>query len=349
MPSFRMRRDERFRREASGPIRVPPAPAVRTEGCQQVIAGRLRLLLERHPFLRHIAYQADRLGLQKVRSYLRRSVRLIVDSAGHVHYTSPGGHIVFADSSDRRGHRLAQSGALDHGLVRCWRQLVADLDPTLVLDVGANYGEVAFSCSSYGDADVHLFEPNPRVAACVERSLAENKLDWHLHQVAVGREQGTAFLTLDERGSGLGFVSKEPQGERDTFQTRVTTLDAALASRTADRLLMKVDVEGAEMEVLLGASQLMRRCASVSILMEFCHFTPEVADAVFERFDCSVVDRAALTYHRIAREDLDPLIASRPPQLLKDLLLRPRPGANLVQSESSQERMPRRPTRFGSR
>ena len=130
--------------------------------------------------------------------------------------------------------------------------LVATVGPDdLCVDVGANAGTIARQVVSIAPTVRHvLVEPVPDLA---ER-LAKELPSCEVHGVALSDREGTAdFTVVVDRPTRSGLDPERlPEGARTEIVTlTVTTLDALLAGRRPR--LVKIDVEGAELEVLRGA------------------------------------------------------------------------------------------------
>lgn len=126
-----------------------------------------------------------------------------------------------------------------------------------VLDLGANIGAFALAMQWLGrGVRVHSFEPASDTRARLERNVAVNGLEGlvTVHPYAVTGSAGT--LTL-KRGGVAGhsslFASRFVDGGYEE-QVQAVGLDGAVAltgSPTID--LLKIDIEGAEIEVVEGA------------------------------------------------------------------------------------------------
>src|SRR5690242_1955253 len=69
---------------------------------------------------------------------------------------------MYVDLGDARGRFLIKKfGATQPALTLVWHRLAHYLRPGLVLDIGANYGEISFSKRYVSGTRVFLFEPNP--------------------------------------------------------------------------------------------------------------------------------------------------------------------------------------------
>jgi FkbM family methyltransferase len=182
--------------------------------------------------------------------------------------SNAAGRRIYVDREDHRAWRMAiHRGALDADAIRIWKQLVEWCQPDLVLDVGANYGEVVLSTSYPRDADVHVFEPNPKLLPHLRRSLAATDLGATVHPVAVTTTTGTAALNIDPRSSGNS--SLEPR----QFDTRPLTVDTApldeLVPGGHQRCVFKIDVEGAEPKVWASMTDTLAGCARWCGVVEY--------------------------------------------------------------------------------
>ena len=124
--------------------------------------------------------------------------------------------------------------------------------PVTVFDVGAHLGEYAeLALGVLPDANLHCFEPAPDTFAALRERLGGRAA---LHHVALSDEPGEGALQTDSRRSGL--ASLHPLRRLDTTATTVTveTIERICSAHAIDRIdLLKLDVEGAELEALRGA------------------------------------------------------------------------------------------------
>ncbi|WP_159029907.1 FkbM family methyltransferase [Streptomyces marincola] len=143
----------------------------------------------------------------------------------------------------------------------------------LVFDVGANVGLFSlFVRSRYPKAEIHAFEPMPEVAKALRKNAELHDLaDFHVTQCALGahREEDVEFTYYpaipgnstrypEDKELQIAVLSRDyPPDEVAHDHTgrpvraTVERLSSFLAAgRTVD--LLKVDVEGAELDVLRG-------------------------------------------------------------------------------------------------
>jgi FkbM family methyltransferase len=147
------------------------------------------------------------------------------------------------------------------------RVMDALLEPGMVVvDVGANLGEITLVAARRVGASgrVLAFEPVDEIADRLDRNVAMNDLfQVTVCRVGLSDHVGTADLytsrrPFHDRTHHEGLSSLYADEERDSpVQTiALTTLDAVRAEQALERLdLLKIDVEGAELEVLRGARE----------------------------------------------------------------------------------------------
>jgi FkbM family methyltransferase len=144
-----------------------------------------------------------------------------------------------------------------------------------VLDIGAHHGfYTMLAAKMVGPTGrVLSFEPSPRER---ERLLDHLRLNRILDRVtvfpvALGRETSESTLYV-VAGRDTGCNSLRPPAVTEptrAIQVQVTSLDALLAQQNAAHVdFFKMDVEGAELEVLGGAEELLGRRPRPVILAE---------------------------------------------------------------------------------
>lgn len=130
-------------------------------------------------------------------------------------------------------------------------------------DVGANIGFFSLLAARFvgPTGRVIALEPVPESAASIRANAAANSFDWiEVHQLAAAAESGLAefCVVADASWSRLMRYGLHSRTERK-LEVEGTTLDELIQ----DRLLpipdvIKIDVEGAELEVLEGMSRTMQ-------------------------------------------------------------------------------------------
>jgi FkbM family methyltransferase len=143
----------------------------------------------------------------------------------------------------------------------------ANVEIGTLLDVGANIGQFAVSCSKlFPGIDVISFEPLPNAFAKLS-ALSRAVPNFSAVNVAVGDGPGTAALTVNTHLHSSSLLPLRERHKRafpfareaGTTMVTVVTLDEEFRGRTLRKpLFLKLDVQGYESRVLAGAKQLLR-------------------------------------------------------------------------------------------
>ena len=139
---------------------------------------------------------------------------------------------------------------------------VASVSPgDVVIDIGANIGEFSLACSQRG-ARVLAFEPDPDVQGALKANTARHATIT-IFSLALWHSEGELeFFRMGESADS----SLIDNGSNNKVKVRACRLDAieAIAQEPLIKLL-KCDAEGAEPEVLSGATGLLPRIEWLAI------------------------------------------------------------------------------------
>ena len=136
-----------------------------------------------------------------------------------------------------------------------WKRTLKPGD--LFVDVGANIGAYSIWAYELG-AEVIALEPAPDTFRVLQDNIALNGYDATLVRAAAGSSEGVTRFTVGK--DAVNRVSADGETE-----VPVVTIDSLLRGRCAAGL--KIDVEGFELDVLLGCSQALseRRIALIQL------------------------------------------------------------------------------------
>lgn len=149
--------------------------------------------------------------------------------------------------------------------------------PYCVFDVGANKGQflqLALKGLQGTEYTIHCFEPGHETFTYLEQA-ASGRPDVHLNNFGLGKERGEATLHYDEAGSGLASLTKRRLDHLNiAFEqaetVSMTTIDDYCAARDIARIhLLKIDIEGHELDALAGASRMLAAQAIDIVTFEF--------------------------------------------------------------------------------
>jgi FkbM family methyltransferase len=166
-----------------------------------------------------------------------------------------------------------------------WEQWTGDLLKALLrpgmtfVDVGANVGFFTLlACSIVGpEGHVVAFEPNRRLCSLLGRSLSVNGFVPRTRLVkaaAMSTPGPREFRIMRDHHGSSGFTVDDALAERFHDEIEVVTVDCStlddeLAGRGMRIDVLKIDAEGAEPEVLAGATRLLEEQQSMQIVMEY--------------------------------------------------------------------------------
>jgi FkbM family methyltransferase len=208
---------------------------------------------------------------------LKRKIQLALNPQARVIFTLEDGLRFECALGDSVGRILTVVGTIEAAEREFVRQFLKPND--IFFDVGANLGLFTLTAARrVGPSGyVYAFEPSQREARYLRHNLELN----HLTNVtivtqAVSDQRGTArFAIATDGGNNSLMKNAHPQQRIQTWQeVEVTTLDAFITAHTVPRInLLKIDVEGGEVNVLRGAANLLNSPQPPTILCEFCDVT----------------------------------------------------------------------------
>lgn len=171
---------------------------------------------------------------------------------------------------DHVGRAVFFFGDLDPKLTWVVRRLVQPGDTAL--DIGANFGLITLLLARLVGPRgfVHAFEPNPIVSDVLKETLAYNNLtNIRLHRVALGQACGEMTLHVPKGNFGAGSLVRKKGGANDVHAVSIMPLDEVVAREGITKIaLIKIDVEGFELEVLKGAQRVLSELRPDAILFE---------------------------------------------------------------------------------
>lgn len=144
----------------------------------------------------------------------------------------------------------------------------------VVVDVGANLGDwtTMFAQRMRGPGRAVLFEPNPEAAERLEQLAFPNPgLQVDVLRKAAGDTPGTATFFVEAGfGETSSLVQSHSLTSARTLQVPVTTLDEQMITCGIDRIdMLKIDAEGYDLRVLLGAKELFREQRVGAVQFEY--------------------------------------------------------------------------------
>lgn len=224
------------------------------------------------------------------------------------------GEAIVVDINDDCGRAIYLWGDYDPRITRLCVSALRSGEA--MLDIGANYGEIAIAAAGKVGprGAVHAFEPNPKIAAHLRRSAELNRFA-HLvvHEVALGGADGVgelhgkgecsgtaSLLTSVEATSSMSSADSRCWEQRVSYGT--ATIRAAgeyLRQTVKDPIaVVKIDVEGMEGPILESMEAVLREDRPRMICLE-SHDSPV---AFFDRAPVRCLSRLGYRFKQVVVE-----------------------------------------------
>ena len=123
----------------------------------------------------------------------------------------------------------------------------------MIVDIGAWCGTWAIAMQQYAKK-IHCFEPNKTHYECLQRNIAPYG-HIRIYNQAIGNEDG--YISLSQESATQNTRVLLEKGE-----TKISKMDSL---EIDDIDMLKIDVEGLEMEVLKGASYQLEKIKYIMI------------------------------------------------------------------------------------
>ena len=165
--------------------------------------------------------------------------------------------------------RSPPQGSLEREL----RSLLRSERIDTVIDVGAHEGRYGRLVRRLGfEGRIVGFEPARTSFERLQRR-ADGDRHWEVHRLALGRESGTLelqqfaesqFNSLLAPRDGVALGGFDTVGSETVEVRRLNEVWSPLIG-DGHRILLKIDAQGADLDVLEGAADVLERCAAIQI------------------------------------------------------------------------------------
>jgi len=234
---------------------------------------------------------------------------------------------LFVDLSDHVIGLNIVRGAYETSEIQFVRSIVKPGDT--VVDVGAHIGFFTIHLAALVGAGgrVYAFEPFEANLVLLERSVAENRFRDRVRarRAAVGATSGTATLTFPRETLNTGGAYLLPDGGAPlpgNLTARVPLVALDDLDLAAPVRFLKMDVEGAEPQVLRGAMRLLERDRPV-ILSELHPTQLQRASRTDAEALISLARELGYRAHHVAEGALGPALDTVPSDALVSVALMP--------------------------
>lgn len=230
-------------------------------------------------------------GREQTFSAFEEEYRLASRPAIYNYVQTIHGKRVFIDPRDARARRMIESGgSFNPGTMCLWAAALRLATWDVVIDVGANYGELLVEPGVEKCPCVLAVEPNPAILPYLAKTVSAAH-NITIVNLAIAHADSERRFAVHPIWSGMSRLGDGP----DSIVVKTTPIDSLLSTHMAQRshavdafdgmkLLLKIDVEGSEPEVLSGADRAVRETAEFCCLIEISHLEPGYLKALEQQF-----------------------------------------------------------------
>ena len=193
-----------------------------------------------------------------------------------------GGHFAWRRMSKEKRLKLLESLGLFTLKNALWHLQRNGFVPSLVVDVGANTGHWSqWTHSVFPLASFFLVDADPANAPSLHNVC--NSLPQCKFSISLLGPESRQAVTFYQMGSGSSVLPERTSNSRQVLELPMSTLDQVVTTNSPGPILLKLDVQGFELEILRGANQLLAKTEVVIIecsLIEYNTGAPLIADVL---------------------------------------------------------------------
>lgn len=172
------------------------------------------------------------------------------------------GLVCFINTKDLIGWKIFFFGEYEQGTNNILAKYIKPGDT--VIEAGANIGsETLLIAKLAGNGQVYAFEPNPYTFERLKINTSINELsNIHAYDYALGETNKTIQFNIYPKNFCNSGMSSKYMETSQTRKIDVTqkTLDSFLADNNVGKVdFIKMDIQGAEMDMLMGAADTIAR------------------------------------------------------------------------------------------
>ena len=162
----------------------------------------------------------------------------------------------------------------EYETVNYFINLMKNIENPVIVDVGAQMGLYTLTAKFLPESSWHSFELFNNSFKLLNKNIEHNKLtNVKTYNIGLSNSQGESFLYVPKKDQGRGGLNtmgtkegRVNQNLCDKVKIKIDTLDNILRNTKVD--MIKIDVEGWELNVLLGAKNILNTYKP-KILLEY--------------------------------------------------------------------------------
>jgi len=211
-------------------------------------------------------------------------------------------NVLYTNRNDRRGRWLIRKKGITQPIVtRIWRKAVKTVMPSIVIDIGMNYGEIVLSTNYPKHVEIVGIEANQGLEPYITKSINEhpNREQMNVIYAFASNENLTNtkfYVDLDFSGISSGTLN-QAKNQKEAIVKNVK-IDSLFAQKElkAERVLFKIDIKGHEANALKGMERLLKESAGSIGIIEFDNRYLQNAGTIIDEF-MELLGRYFSVYH----------------------------------------------------
>jgi FkbM family methyltransferase len=182
---------------------------------------------------------------------------------------------LLVDGSDPGGLQYDSRPSFEMAVDYLYDQIAECLDPSLVLDIGANYGFTANVFAKYfPKAQLVLVEPSPRLQPYIHMNLKKNGVE--RYDLIGGICSDVASSAVEFALNPSGSQDNRVRGENESW-TKVKVPAVTISNILKERcdggnVFIKIDTQGFESQVFRGGMDYLSQQKNWMIMTEFAPY-----------------------------------------------------------------------------
>lgn len=164
--------------------------------------------------------------------------------------------VLWLDPRERIDREILRTGSFDDGVIQALKKELRGGD--VLWDIGANIGHHSLAVKKLKeDVDIIAFEPHPGNFVRLDKNRDQNQLELNLKAYALNDQEGWATLYTTPANSGRTSLRQLARSQKFASKVEMKRADSLIGGGLSIPNVLKIDVEGAEKEVLVGFGEFL--------------------------------------------------------------------------------------------
>jgi FkbM family methyltransferase len=136
-----------------------------------------------------------------------------------------------------------------------------------ILDLGGHIGSFSIQCSHFfsHNCNVHIYEPEPGNYQQIKKNIKlNNSRNVKAYNEALSSQKGEGFLYFNPEHRGASQLNRGLSYKTEKIPVIINALKNAISRFKDEKIdLLKIDIEGSEYDVLMGASEELKNISMI--------------------------------------------------------------------------------------